>query len=220
MTSRTESLTKRLLIAFAFFVLLPFAYQLITGLFGIDSNRKPIAQPTVAASPIPTQLTCFDIRQERTRLKEVADSERNTALNEINTIQRDRLLQRLQSLYENKYVTQSQWSAIQNLQALVQSDELPVSPFVEEYIAVNKTLESLLNKKLIQPYFDADVVALGQKLAKTPNPELLYIIQHSDCFESWDVDFAKSISNLSVKSAWAEEKSSTDFMQVFVYKPR
>ena len=220
MTSKSESLKKRLLIAFAFFILLPITYQVITGILGIEQNRKPIAKPTIQASPTPTQLTCFDIRQERTRLKEVADAKRKTALNEINAIQRDKLLQRLQSLYENKYVTQSQWSAIQNLIALVQSDELPVSPFVEEYIAVNKTLESLLNKKLIRPYFDADVVALGQKLAKTPNPELLYIIQHSDCFESWDVDFAKSISNLSVKSAWADEKSSNDFMQVLVFKSR
>lgn len=220
MTSKSESLKKRLLIAFAFFVILPIAYQFITGLLGIDSNRKPIAQPTVEASPEPTQLTCFDVRQERIRLKEVADAERNTAQNEINTIQRNRLVQKLQSLYEKKNLTDSQWNSIQNLQALVKSDELPVSPFVEEYIAVNNILKSLLNKKLIKPYFDADVVALGEKLASTPNPELLYLIQHSDCFETWEVDLAKSFSNLSVTSAWGNKKDSNDFMQVLIYKTR
>jgi hypothetical protein len=220
LTSKSESLKKRLLIAFAFFVLLPIAYQFITDLLGIESNRKQIAQTTVEASPTPTQLTCFDIRQERTRLKEVADTERNTALKQIPAIQKDRLIQQLQSLYENKFVTQSQWNSIQSLQALVNSEDLPVSPLVTEYIAVNKTLEYLLDKKLIKPYFDSDVIVLGEKLASSSNPELLYVIDNSKCFESWDVDLAKSLSNLSVKSAWDDKKTAADFVQVLTWRNR
>lgn len=220
MTFGSMSRFKRLLLAFSLFVLIPALYQIIMSSTSRNSQEKSKKEPTIEASQSSIHQTCFDVRKERNRLEEINDVNRNKLLNEINLQQKTLLLNELTFLYDKNLIDSTDWNRIQALVQLANSSELPVSPFAKEYISVNDILASLIEEQLIKPYYDKEIVSLGEKLASTPNPELVLINKHPACFESWEVDFAKSFLNLEVKSNWGNKKSSNDFMQILTYKSR
>jgi hypothetical protein len=224
MGPKPESIRRRLLIALAFFVILPGAFQFISAIFTTTEVTPLPHSKTIAQSPkaslTPSQLNCIDIRLEEERLATSTKEDSNAKLNLIYSKQRTYLVARIESLYQKDLVTNDELQNIKSLITLANRDGAPISPFLEEYLKAESTIERLLKNKLLKPFFEEEVVDLGDSLASAKNPALLIKSENPDCFEVWDVEMARQLLNIDVKSAWGSKKTAIDFVNVLVWRNR
>lgn len=224
MSSKPDTAKKRLLTAFAFFVILPATYQLIVDQVGRDTKATPIPISSPTQSSIdtakPSKPSCIQIRGEAEDAKLATDNARNVKLNELYFKQKTVLLKRLQALHENKQMTEDQWRSISYLVEFSTSDGPPISQFVEEFIKGEEIFKSLIKRNLLEPYFDKEVIKLGNELAKSVNPEWLITTNNPECFEKYEVDAAESFLNIKVKPAWENKKEAAEFVEVLIYRAK
>jgi len=209
---------KRIWIALALFVLVPGAVQFV---LAIQNPSQPVTYaPVQTSSPTPTQPTCLDFRAERVRLEELRESESKRILNEINNRQRDSLLTRLEQLRKERIFSAEELSNIKSLVARAATDGPPIFGLDPEFVAARKSLDRLIKSGKVRPYFDNDVIELGQELASRPKEDFEFVLANKECFDELDILMAESFSKVSVESAWGEKKTANDFVEVLTYKNR
>jgi len=209
---------KRIWIALALFVLVPGAVQFV---LAIKNPSPPVTYaPIETPSPSAIQPTCWDLRTERVRLEELRKSENTKTLNEINNRQRDSLLSRLEQLRQENNLSSEEWSNIKSLVAQAATDGPPIFGLDPEFVAASKSIDRLIKSGKVRPYFDEDVIELGQELASRPKEDFELVLANKECFDELDILMAESFSKVSVASAWGEKKTANDFVEVLTYKNR
>jgi hypothetical protein len=207
------SRTKGMLLAIGLFVFVPAIYNLFLASVSSPEQNAPIA--TKSSSPSPSSSSCLDIRQEKATIEEAEKERRKDTLNTLYERQREILLKNLESLRKRALLSDEEWKKIEFVTANAVSDNFPLSPFDDEYLAVHKTIDSLLEKRYLPKYFDEQVISMGNDLANTPNQAFVFVLQNRECFDEIDILMAESLINVSkVDAAWDNKKTATDFVQV------
>jgi hypothetical protein len=207
------SRTKRILLAIGLFILIPAIYNLILASVSSPQPNSPIS--IKSASPSPSSSSCFVIRQAKATIEEAEREQRKDTLNSIYKRQREILLSKLESLHKRALLSDKEWKNIEFIIANADSDNLPLSPLEDEFIAAKETIESLLEKRYLPKYFEEQVISMGNDLANTPNPAFVFVLQNRECFEELDILMAESLIKASkVDAAWDNQKTATDFVQV------
>ncbi len=212
------SKTRRFLIAVALFVLVPGVVQFF---LAIKNPSPPVTYtPVDSPSPTPAASSCSDLRAEKVRIEELRDSQINETFNEINKRQKDSLLSRLKQLRQEGNFSAEEWSNIKSLVARAASDGPPIFALDPEFVTVRKSIDRLIKSGKIRPYFDEDVIDLGQELANKPNEDFELVLANKECFDEFEILMAESISKVTVESAWGKKKTADDFVDVLTYKNR
>jgi hypothetical protein len=207
------SRTKRILLAIGLFILIPAIYNLTLASVSSPQPNSPIS--IKSASPSPSRSSCLEIRQAKASIEEVEREQRKDALNSIYKRQREILLSKLESLHKRALISDEEWKNIESIIENADSDNLPLSPFEDEFLVAKETIESLLEKRYLPKYFDEQVISMGNNLANTPNQAFVFVLQNRECFDELDILMAESLINVSkVDAAWDDKQTATDFVQV------
>lgn len=203
---------KKILLFFAFFVFLPGFIAFVTE--NPESRNQINVEPKTPA-PEPSQNSCFDIRAEKSRLEQATDKNSEDALNEINRLQKKFLLKELQELSGRGLISSKEFSQIEDISEGTLQERL--DSLAENFIDVSATLDRLIKQKNLSPYFNEEVVALGEQLAAPSNPTFAFILANRTCFDDLDIWMAESFTSIdakSIESNWGKKKSGADFALV------
>ncbi len=207
------SKTKRILLAFGLFVFVPAIYNLILASVSSPEPNSPIA--IKSSTPSPSSSSCFDIRQAKASIEDTEREWSKDTLNSIYKKQREILLTKLESLHKRALLSEEEWNNIEFVVENADSDNLPLSPIDDEFLAAEKTIKSLLEKGYLPKYFDKQVISIGNALANTPKQAFVFVLENRECFDELDVLTAESLIKVSnIDSAWDNQQTASDFVQV------
>jgi len=206
------STRKKVIVVIVLFVLLPGFIAFITEK---PESRNQIIVGQETSSPSPSQSTCLDIRTERTRLEEANDKRSEDTLKEINMLQKKFLLGKLEELSSIGKISPDEFRQIKEISEGTLLERL--ESFPENFLDVSSTLDRLIKQKHLSPYFQKEVIALGEQLAASSNPTFAFILSNRTCFDDLDVRMAENFESFdakSIESGWGKKKNGQDFTLV------
>jgi len=132
-------------------------------------------------------------------------------------LQKKFLLGKLEELSSIRKISPDEFRQIKEISEGILLERL--ESFPENFLDVSSTLDRLIKQKHLSPYFQKEVVALGEQLAASSNPTYAFILANRTCFDDLDIRMAENFDSIdakSIESGWGKKKNGEDFALVLV----
>lgn len=206
-------------------IIISFAPLILTSC-GQSAEDKRIAAEVEASKKKASE--CQIVRKEYETLIESRNSKYE--LTSINNLQAELFTLKIKQLFEQGKIADEEWKLFNyvtknNPLKISNSTDRQISSkntSMENYDIYFKNLMKLqavvglwIKNGLISPYFFPEVVARGDKLAKSEKPQYSYLLNNSECFSELEISMAKSFKNLKLKSNWGSKKTAAELLNVY-----
>ncbi len=177
----------------------------------------PNPLPSPSASISVSSPDCSKIRLQRIEVEESEEIERNTKLEEIHSLQRSYILQRVRLLLADGVITSDDQEALLKILEYSKKNRVPLSPFSSAYIRARSTLENLLSRALISKYLVKEAQEKGIALARWQEKSEDLVLDYPECFDELEVTMIQTLreSRKEVRTyGWTQEQTSDDLVQI------
>jgi len=179
--------------------------------FGDENTQTSNPVPTASASPSNSEFPCFDIRKKKGELEEQVDLNRREVIKVIESTQKAFLLTRIKQFEKQNLISSEQVTLIRSIS---EGDPIERLGSFENFLKVSEIFDGLIKNGRLKPYFEKDVIALGEDLASTRNPTYKFVLENKGCFDEFEILLAEnglSFQEKKIKSGWARKKNGSDF---------